>query len=47
MHETFLDSERSDECIDFTMLCVFFFVSVYTRKCRNNASISNFGGDFR
>ncbi|KAF0751482.1 hypothetical protein FWK35_00026932 [Aphis craccivora] len=32
------------------MLCVcffFFFVSVYTRKCRNNARISNFGGDFR
>ncbi|KAF0701574.1 Uncharacterized protein FWK35_00035614 [Aphis craccivora] len=20
-----LDSERSDECIDFTMLCIFFF----------------------
>ncbi|KAF0693134.1 Uncharacterized protein FWK35_00033576, partial [Aphis craccivora] len=30
------------------MLCFFFFyVSVYTRKCRNNASISNFGGGFR
>ncbi|KAF0768688.1 Uncharacterized protein FWK35_00010805 [Aphis craccivora] len=43
----FLDSERNDECIDFTMLCVFFFVSVYTfRKCRNNASISNYGGGF-
>ncbi|KAF0713873.1 Uncharacterized protein FWK35_00029164 [Aphis craccivora] len=27
---------RSDECIDFTMLCVFF-VSVYMRTCRNNA----------
>ncbi|KAF0756528.1 Uncharacterized protein FWK35_00008118 [Aphis craccivora] len=26
----FLDSERCDECIDFTMMCVFFFVSVYT-----------------
>jgi len=28
-----LDSERSDECIDFTMMCVFFkffFVSVIT-----------------
>ncbi|KAF0773639.1 Uncharacterized protein FWK35_00002152 [Aphis craccivora] len=29
-----LDSERSDECIDFTMMCVFFvvvvFVSVYS-----------------
>ncbi|KAF0687468.1 Uncharacterized protein FWK35_00035244 [Aphis craccivora] len=36
------DSERSDECIDFTMLC-FFFVSVYMRTCRNNALISNFG----
>ena len=22
----FLDSERSDECIDFTMMCVFFFI---------------------
>ncbi|KAF0771611.1 hypothetical protein FWK35_00019665 [Aphis craccivora] len=28
------------------MLCVFFFVSVYTRTCRNNASISNFGDGF-
>ncbi|KAF0718781.1 hypothetical protein FWK35_00028441 [Aphis craccivora] len=28
------------------MLCIFF-VCVYTRKCRNNASISNFGGGFR
>ncbi|KAF0763381.1 hypothetical protein FWK35_00031499, partial [Aphis craccivora] len=28
--------------------CVFFFcVSVYTRTCRNNARISNFGGGFR
>ncbi|KAF0758673.1 hypothetical protein FWK35_00031166, partial [Aphis craccivora] len=26
-----LDSERSDECIDFTMLCVFFFC-LYTRE---------------
>ncbi|KAF0764415.1 Uncharacterized protein FWK35_00003812, partial [Aphis craccivora] len=26
---------------------VFFFVSVYTRTCRNNARISNFGGGFR
>ncbi|KAF0774149.1 Uncharacterized protein FWK35_00001991, partial [Aphis craccivora] len=24
--------------------CVFFFVSVYTRTCRNNARISKFGG---
>ncbi|KAF0769532.1 Uncharacterized protein FWK35_00021206 [Aphis craccivora] len=39
-----LDSERSDECIDFTMFCVFnFFVSVYTRTCQNNASFSNYG----
>ncbi|KAF0767179.1 Uncharacterized protein FWK35_00036624 [Aphis craccivora] len=44
---TILDSERSDECIYFTMLCVFFFVSVYMITCRNNASISNFGGGFR
>ncbi|KAF0729513.1 hypothetical protein FWK35_00026539 [Aphis craccivora] len=29
------------------MLSVFFFVSVYTIKCRNDASISNFGGGFR
>ncbi|KAF0760665.1 Uncharacterized protein FWK35_00014996 [Aphis craccivora] len=43
----FFDSERSDECIDFTMLCVFFFMCVYTRTCRNNARISNFGGGFR
>ncbi|KAF0752350.1 Uncharacterized protein FWK35_00032608, partial [Aphis craccivora] len=25
------------------LCCVFFFLSVYTRTCRNNASISNFG----
>ncbi|KAF0762429.1 Uncharacterized protein FWK35_00009700 [Aphis craccivora] len=31
-------SERSDECIDFTMLCE----SVYTRTCRNNGSIFNY-----
>ncbi|KAF0756063.1 hypothetical protein FWK35_00024141 [Aphis craccivora] len=23
-----LDSERSDECIDFTMMCVFFFLNL-------------------
>ncbi|KAE9536487.1 hypothetical protein AGLY_007276, partial [Aphis glycines] len=33
----FLNSERSDECIDFTMIIT----------SRNNASISNFGGGFR
>ncbi|KAF0769712.1 Uncharacterized protein FWK35_00029635, partial [Aphis craccivora] len=32
-----LDSERSDECIDFTMIITN----------RNNAPISNFGGGFR
>ena len=44
----FLDSERSDECIDFTMMCVFFFVfvSVYSITSRNNAPISNFRGGF-
>ncbi|KAF0714872.1 hypothetical protein FWK35_00030246 [Aphis craccivora] len=26
-----LDSERSDECIDFTMLCFFFCVCLWTR----------------
>ncbi|KAF0770253.1 Uncharacterized protein FWK35_00007812, partial [Aphis craccivora] len=31
------DSERSDECIDFTMIIT----------SRNNAPISNFGGGFR
>ncbi|KAE9526479.1 hypothetical protein AGLY_013127 [Aphis glycines] len=41
-----LDSERSDECIDFTMMCVFFFVSVYSITSRNNAPISNYGGGF-
>ncbi|KAE9522819.1 hypothetical protein AGLY_016781, partial [Aphis glycines] len=44
-------SERSDECIDFTMMCVFFlfffFVSVYSITSRNNAPISNYGGGFR
>ncbi|KAF0714509.1 Uncharacterized protein FWK35_00021690, partial [Aphis craccivora] len=33
----FLDSERSDECIDFRMIIT----------SRNNAPISNFGGGFR
>ncbi|KAF0756364.1 Uncharacterized protein FWK35_00009443 [Aphis craccivora] len=41
------NSERSDECIDLTKLCVFFFLSMYTRTYRNNAQISNFGGGFR
>ncbi|KAF0769475.1 Uncharacterized protein FWK35_00007695 [Aphis craccivora] len=27
-----LDSERSDECIDFTMLLCFFFVCLFTRE---------------
>ncbi|KAF0773072.1 Uncharacterized protein FWK35_00003229 [Aphis craccivora] len=42
-------SERSDECIDFTMMCVSFFVCVpvYKITSRNNAPISNFRGDFR
>ncbi|KAF0703941.1 hypothetical protein FWK35_00039067 [Aphis craccivora] len=32
-----LDFERSDECIDFTMLCVLFFcLFVYTRKRQNS-----------
>ncbi|KAF0758143.1 Uncharacterized protein FWK35_00020756 [Aphis craccivora] len=45
---TFLDSARSDECIDFTMMCVFFvFVSVYSIISRNNAPFSNFRGGFR
>ncbi|KAF0759329.1 Uncharacterized protein FWK35_00017352 [Aphis craccivora] len=44
-----LDSERNDECIDFTMMCVFFFfvLSVYSITSRNIAPISNFGGGFR
>ncbi|KAE9524230.1 hypothetical protein AGLY_015269 [Aphis glycines] len=45
------NSERSDECIDFTMMCVFFFlflfVSVYSITSRNNAPISNYGGGFQ
>ncbi|KAF0746724.1 Uncharacterized protein FWK35_00032333, partial [Aphis craccivora] len=32
-----LDSERSEECIDFTMIIT----------SRNNAPISNYGGGFR
>ncbi|KAE9543901.1 hypothetical protein AGLY_001879 [Aphis glycines] len=44
-----LNSERSDECIDSTMMYVFFFVcvSVYSITIRNNASISNFGSGLR
>ncbi|KAF0750355.1 Uncharacterized protein FWK35_00015380 [Aphis craccivora] len=34
-----LNSERSDECIDFTMMCVFFFVSVTTFWSCKSASI--------
>ncbi|KAF0761320.1 hypothetical protein FWK35_00004164 [Aphis craccivora] len=29
------------------MKCVFFFLSVNSITCRNNASISNFRGGFR
>ncbi|KAF0765666.1 Uncharacterized protein FWK35_00027148 [Aphis craccivora] len=36
-HSVFLDSERSEECIDFTMIIT----------SRNNAPISNFGDGFR
>ncbi|KAF0760208.1 Uncharacterized protein FWK35_00011115, partial [Aphis craccivora] len=44
-----LDSERSDECdecINFTMKCVFF-MSVYSITNRKNASISNYGSGFQ
>ncbi|KAF0770140.1 Uncharacterized protein FWK35_00019824 [Aphis craccivora] len=34
----YFNSERSDECIDFTMMCV---------ASQNNASISSFGSGFR
>ncbi|KAF0754487.1 Uncharacterized protein FWK35_00032525, partial [Aphis craccivora] len=34
---SFLDSERSEECIDFTMIIT----------SRNNAPISNYGDGFR
>ncbi|KAF0766302.1 Uncharacterized protein FWK35_00004033 [Aphis craccivora] len=34
-----LDSERSDECVDFTMMCVI--------TTRNNDSILNFRDSFR
>ncbi|KAF0729225.1 Uncharacterized protein FWK35_00025519, partial [Aphis craccivora] len=40
-----IDSERSDECIDFTMTCVCVCVCIITK--RNNDSISNFEGGFR
>ncbi|KAF0762120.1 Uncharacterized protein FWK35_00008429 [Aphis craccivora] len=41
-----LNSERSDERIDFTIMCVFLFfvfVSVYSTTSRNNAPHSNLG----
>ncbi|KAF0759029.1 Uncharacterized protein FWK35_00011676 [Aphis craccivora] len=41
----FLDSERSDECIDFTIMCVFF-LSVYSITGRNNAPISNYKSEY-
>ncbi|KAF0750614.1 Uncharacterized protein FWK35_00019140, partial [Aphis craccivora] len=40
-----INSERNDECIDFTMMCFFFCVSVYS--ITSLASISNFGDGFR
>ncbi|KAF0718680.1 Uncharacterized protein FWK35_00028554, partial [Aphis craccivora] len=40
-----VDFERSNECIDFTMMHVF--LSVYSITSQNNASISNFGDGFR
>ncbi|KAF0752937.1 Uncharacterized protein FWK35_00014501, partial [Aphis craccivora] len=42
----FLDSERSEECIDFTMMCILNEVMNHITS-RNNAAISNFGGGFR
>ncbi|KAF0744801.1 Uncharacterized protein FWK35_00031041 [Aphis craccivora] len=36
-HLSILDSERSEECIDFTVIIT----------SRNNAPISNYGGGFR
>ncbi|KAF0761149.1 Uncharacterized protein FWK35_00010371 [Aphis craccivora] len=48
-----LNSERSDECIDFTIMCVFFGVVVvcvhtkFTITCQNNVSISHVGNSFR
>ncbi|KAF0748376.1 Uncharacterized protein FWK35_00031479, partial [Aphis craccivora] len=30
--KSILNSDRSDECIDFTMLCVFFFLCLCTRE---------------
>ncbi|KAE9544750.1 hypothetical protein AGLY_000292 [Aphis glycines] len=40
------DSERSDEFIDFTMMCIFL-VPVYSITYRNNVSITNFRVGFR
>jgi hypothetical protein len=37
-----LDSERSDECIDSTMMCFFFFVSDDNIWSSKNASILDF-----
>ncbi|KAF0749092.1 Uncharacterized protein FWK35_00025295, partial [Aphis craccivora] len=42
-----MNSERSEECIDFTMICIFFFVSMCSITSRNNSPISNFEGCFR
>jgi len=38
-----LDSERSDECVDFTIMLLFCTLSMYTIWSQNNASIFNFG----
>jgi len=47
LNKLVLDSVRSDECIDFTMTCVVFFLnfflSVYMISNRNNGSIFNLG----
>ncbi|KAF0769124.1 Uncharacterized protein FWK35_00008927 [Aphis craccivora] len=43
----FLSACINYERSDFTMMCDFFFWSVYSITSRNNTSISNFGGGFR
>ncbi|KAF0769731.1 Uncharacterized protein FWK35_00023678 [Aphis craccivora] len=45
----FLDSERSNECIDFTMMFFFFLClcTLYSITSRNNAPISKYRGGFR
>ncbi|KAF0707204.1 Uncharacterized protein FWK35_00032577, partial [Aphis craccivora] len=47
LYASILDSERSDECIDFTMLCVFFLFLCTRESVEIMLQFQTFGGGFR